>query len=228
MTLIDCIMKNTKSDQIETQTGDPFWEKAEMLFMQSLVFYMLEEYKDRPLKKNFTTILRLIRLSAPDNNGRSELDGLFKEFEEKYGEEHIAVKQYKHFKVSAKSPKMMSTIIMTATARLGCFNIKALADMTNDDTMELDRIGMPINQEELKKINDNSTRRSGHGKVAYFIITKPSNSTFNFIGTLMYTQMFQQIDENALRCGGSLATPLDMYMDEFRQQGQINNLLLAG
>lgn len=221
MTLIDCIMKNTKSDQIETQTGDPFWEKAEMLFMQSLVYYMLEEYKDRPLKKNFTTILALIRLSAPDNNGRSELDGLFKEFEEKYGDEHIAVKQYKHFKVSASSPKMMSTIIMTATARLGCFNIKALADMTNDDTVELDRIGMPISEDELKKINDKSTRKSGHGKVAYFIITKPSNSTFNFIGTLMYTQMFQQIDENALRCGGSLATPLDMYMDEFRQQGQI-------
>lgn len=189
--------------------------------MQSLVYYMLEEYKDRPLKKNFTTILELIRLSAPDNNGRSELDGLFKEFEEEYGAEHIAVKQYKHFKVSSSSPKMMSTIIMTATARLGCFNIKALADMTNDDTMELDRIGMPMDKEELKKINDKSTRKSGHGKVAYFIITKPSNNTFNFIGTLMYTQMFQQIEENALRCGGSLATPLDMYMDEFRQQGEI-------
>lgn len=221
MTLIDCIMKNTKSDQIETQTGDPFWEKAEMLYMQALVYYMLEEYKDQPLRKNFTTILSLIRLSKPNDKGVSELDTLFNAFEEKYGKDHIAVKQYRHFQVSASSPKMMSTIIMTATARLGCFNINALAKMTNDDNMELDRIGMPINQDELDKINSQSTRKSGNGKVAYFIITKPSNSTFNFIGTLMYTQLFQWIDENALRCGGSLATPLDMYMDEFRQQGQI-------
>lgn len=221
MTLIDCIMKNTKSDQIETQTGDPFWEKAEMLYLQSLVFYMMEEYKDRPLKKNFTTILELIRKSKPDNNGRSQLDRLFNEFEEKYGADHIAVKQYRHFQVSASSPKMMSTIIMTATARLGCFNINALANMTNDDNMELDRIGMPIDKEKLDEINEKSIRKSKHGKVAYFIITKPSNNTFNFIGTLMYAQMFQQIDENALRCGGSLATPLDMYMDEFRQQGEI-------
>lgn len=221
MTLIDCIMKNTKSDQIETQTGDPFWEKAEMLYMQALCYYMLEKYKDRPLKKNFNTILSLIRMSAPDNKGRSELDDLFNDFEEEYGSEHIAVKQYKHFKVSASSPKMMSTIIMTATARLGCFNIKALSDITSDDTMELDRIGMPIDDKKLAEVNSHSTRKSKHGKVAYFIITKPSANTFNFIGTLMYTQLFQQIDENALRCGGSLATPTDMYLDEFRQQGQI-------
>lgn len=221
MTLIDCIMKNTKSDQIETQTGDPFWEKSEMLYMQALCYYMLEEFKDRPLKQNFNTILELIRLSAPDNSGRSELDRLFNDFEKKYGSEHIAVKQYKHFKVSASSPKMMSTIIMTATARLGCFNIKALSDITSDDTMELDRVGMPIDKNKLDEINNKSSRKSGHGKVAYFIITKPSANTFNFIGTLMYTQLFQQIDENAIRCGGSLATPTDMYLDEFRQQGQI-------
>lgn len=221
MTLIDCIMKNTKSDQIETQTGDPFWEKAEMLFLQSIIYYMLEEYKDRPLRKNFTTVLELIRRAKPDNQGKSELDALFDIFEEEHGKDHIAVKQYRHFQVSASSPKMMSTIIMTATARLGCFNIQAVAEMTNDDNMELDRIGMPIEADKLKAINDKSTRKSNHGKVAYFIITKPSANTFNFIGTLMYTQMFQQIDENALRCGGSLATPLDMYMDEFRQQGQI-------
>lgn len=221
MTLIDCIMKNTKSDQIETQTGDPFWEKAEMLFLQSIIYYMLEVYKDRPLKKNFTTVLELIRRAKPDNQGKSELDLLFDDFEEKYGKDHIASKQYRHFQVSASSPKMMSTIIMTATARLGCFNIQAVAEMTNDDNMELDRIGMPVENDKLNIINENSTRKSKHGKVAYFIITKPSANTFNFIGTLMYTQMFQQIDENALRCGGSLATPLDMYMDEFRQQGQI-------
>lgn len=223
MALIDCIMRNTKSDQIETQTGDPFWEKAEMLFLQSLVYYMLEEFKDRPLKINFTTLLSLMRLSTPDDKGRNELDKIFDKFEEEYTEEHIAIKQYKHFKVASKSPKMMSTIIMTATARLSCFNIDEIATITNDDNMELDRIGMPTDLEKLKEINErpDNIRKSKNGKIAIFIVTKPSRPTFNFLATLMYTQLFQQIDENAIRCGGELATPLDMYMDEFRQQGQI-------
>ena len=219
MTLIDCIMKNTKSDQIETQTGDPFWEKAEMLFMQSLVYYMLEEYKDRPLKKNFTTILELIRLSAPDNNGRSELDGLFKEFEEKYGNEHIAVKQYKHFKVSASTPKMMSTIIRNVIARLDCFNVKALADMTNDDTMELDRIGMPINQEELKKINDKSNKKSGNGKVAYFVTAPSYNLSISLIASIFYTQIFEQLKANIWNCYDLFNSldnwHIDIFLDNF-------------
>lgn len=223
MTLINCIMKNTKSDQIDTQTGDPFWEKSELLFLECLIYYMMEKYKNVPQKKNFTTVLELMRESEPDNKGNSNLDVLFEDFAYRYGRDHIAVKQYKHFKVSASSPKTMSTIIMTATARLSCFNIQALADITDDDNMELDRIGMPDKgkDEELQEINEKFHTNSKHGRVCYFIITKPSNNTFNFIGTLMYSQMFQQIDENALRCGGSLATPLDMYMDEFRQQGQI-------
>ena len=221
MTLINVIMQNTKSDQIETQTGDPFWEKAEMLYLQSLIYYMMEEYKNDPLQQNFTTILRLIRLSKPNDKGVSELDRYFDDFQDRYGKDHIAVKQYRHFQVSGASPKTMSTIIMTATARLGCFNIEALANLTDYDDMELDRVGMPTNEDDLQHIYDETGHRHGNGKVAYFIVTKPSNSTFNFIGTIMYTQLFQQIEANAKICGGSLATPLDMYMDEFRQQGQI-------
>lgn len=217
-TLVDCIIKNTKPAQNETM-GDPFCVRSEMLFMQSLVYYMLEEYKDRPLKKNFTTILALIRLSAPDNNGRSELDGLFKEFEEKYGDEHIAVKQYKHFKVSASSPKMMSTIIRNVIARLECFNVKALADMTNDDTMELDRIGMPINQEELKKINDKSTKKSENGKIAYFINANPYNLSVSMITSIVYTQMFEQIDESKMKCDelNIRDTSIDIFLDNFQE-----------
>lgn len=222
MSLIDCIMRNTASDQIKTQTGDPFWEKAEMLYLQAITFFMLEQWKDEPQKKNFTTILELIRKSAPpDNGGDSELDEMFHAFEREYTSDHIAVRQWKHFKVSASSPKTMSTIIMTATARLSSFNIEEIAKLTNDDSMELNRIGMPIDEKELAKVNEKAVVKRKHGRVAYFIITKPSDPTFNFIGTIMYSQMFQQIDENAKLCGGSLATSLDMYMDEFRQQGEI-------
>lgn len=225
MTLINVIMSNTKSEQIQAQTGDPFWEKAEILFLQSLFYYILEEYKDDPLQQNFKTVMRLLRLATPDKTGRSLLDELFIRFEEEYGSEHIAVKQWKHFKVASASQKMTATIVMTATARLGCFNIKEIEDLVATDNMELERIGMPIDEKELQEINKKTPKKSKNGKVAYFIITKPSEPTFNFIAAIMYTQIFQIIDDNAEKCGGSLATPLDMYLDEFAQLGEIPNFL---
>ncbi len=225
MTLINVIMSNTKSEQIQAQTGDPFWEKAEILFLQSLFYYILEEYKDDPLQQNFKTVMRLLRLATPDKTGRSLLDELFIRFEEEYGSEHIAVKQWKHFKVASASQKMTATIVMTATARLGCFNIKEIEDLVATDNMELERIGMPIDEKELQDINKKTPKKSKNGKVAYFIITKPSEPTFNFIAAIMYTQIFQIIDDNAEKCGGSLATPLDMYLDEFAQLGEIPNFL---
>lgn len=131
----------------------------------------------------------------------------------------FGVKQYKHFKVAASAPKMMSTIIMVATARLAAFNIKEVANLTDTDDMELDRIGMPIddNSPLLKEINESTGKNIKNGKIAYFIVTKPSDGTFNFLASIFYTQVFAMIDENAKRCGGSLANPLEIYMDEWAQ-----------
>ena len=89
--------------------------------------------------QNFTTILNLIRQSNPNAAGVSELDNLFNDWEKKEPDA-VGVKQYKHFKVAASAPKMMSTIIMTATARLAAFNIREVANLTDTDNMELDRI----------------------------------------------------------------------------------------
>lgn len=216
MTLINTLMANTKSEQIDSTSGDPFWLKAEMIYLQALFYYVIRHYDK--VHQNFTTILKLIRLSNPDSKGVSELDKLFLKWEITEPNA-IGVKQYKHFKVAAAAPKMMSTIIMTATARLAVFNIKQIYEMTDDDDMELERIGMPIddNSPLLKEINENSTKPIGNGKIAYFIITKPSDSTFNFLASIFYTQVFAMIDENAKKCGGSLATPLEIYMDEWAQ-----------
>ena len=216
MSLINTLMANTKSENIENTSGDPFWEKAEMIFLQSLFYYTIRHYDKR--HQNFTTILKLIRLSEPDNAGISELDKLFKRWELEEPEA-VGVKQYKHFKVAASSPKMMSTIIMVATARLASFNIKEIANLTDIDDMELERIGMPLddNSNLLKEINKTTGKTIKNGKVAYFIVTKPSDSTFNFLASLFYTQVFAMIDENAKLCGGSLATPLEIYMDEWAQ-----------
>lgn len=216
MTLINTLIANTKSENIESTSGDPFWEKAEMIFLQSLFYYTIRHYKKN--HQNFTTILELIRLSNFDESGVSALDQLFDNWA-KEEPNAIGVKQYKHFKVAASAPKMMSTIIMVATARLAVFNIKEIANLTNTDNMELERIGMPIdnNSSILQKINADSGKKIGNGKIAYFIITKPSDSTFNFLASIFYTQVFAMIDENAKRCGGSLATPLEIYMDEWAQ-----------
>ena len=145
-----------------------------MIYLQALFYYVIRHY-DRG-HQNFTTILKLIRLSSPNNNGVSELDSLFLEWEA-IEPDAIGVKQYKHFKVAAGTPKMMSTIIMTATARLAVFNIKEIHELTDDDDMELERIGMPLDDNDpiLKEINENSEKKVGNGKIAIFVITKPSD-----------------------------------------------------
>ena len=153
MTLINTLMLNTKVETIDNTSGDHFWNKAEMLYLQALFYYTLRHYDKR--HQNFTTILKLIRLSSPDNTGVSALDRLFDEWA-KNEPDAIGVKQYKHFKVAASAPKMMSTIIMVATARLAAFNIKEIANLTDTDDMELSRIGMPMddNSHLLKEIRN--------------------------------------------------------------------------
>ncbi len=220
MSLINTLMVNTKSENIENTSGDPFWEKAEMIFLQSLFYYVIRNYDKR--HQNFTAILKLIRLSNPNNAGVSPLDELFNEWAKKEPDA-VGVKQYKHFKVAASAPKMMSTIIMVATARLAAFNIREIAELTDTDDMELNRIGMPLddNSALLQEINKKTGKNIGNGKIAYFIVTKPSDGTFNFLASIFYTQVFAMIDENAKLCGGSLATPLEIYMDEWAQLGEI-------
>ena len=202
LNLINTLMANTKSENIQNVSGDPFWEKAEQVYLQALFYYTLRHYDKA--HQNFTAILNLIRSSSPDATGISKLDRLFNEWEQEEPDA-IGVKQYKHLKVAQNAPKMMSTIIMTATARLTPFNIKEIENLTQVDTLELDRIGMPIDDDSplLKESNKKSNKHIGNGKVAYFIVTKPSTSTYNFLASTFYSQVFEIIDENAKKCGGS-------------------------
>lgn len=206
MTLINTLMLNTKSETIESNTGDPFWEKAEMVFLQAIMYYVIFNYEDKD--KNFKTILELIRLAEPDKDGKSELGKLFDRWAVK-DPDNIGIKQWNHFKVSASSPKMMSTIIMTASARLAPFNIAELEEMTVDDTMDLYRIGA----------------KGDEGKIAIFIITSPNNQTFNFLANIMYSQIFSIIDYNASRNNGSLPSGCQLYMEEWSQLGVIPRFL---
>lgn len=202
MTLINTIMEATKSDTLDSSSGDPFWEKAESLFLQSIFYYIL--YNEPKRNQNFQTVLRCIREAKMDQQGNSPLGDRF-EIWRKKDPNNVGIKQWDHFMVTASSPKMMSTIITTASTRLGPFNIEEIKELTSEDTMDFDRIG----------------KKGKEGAVAYFIITEPNNSTFNFIANLMYRQIFTIMDRNAKENGGSLATPCNLYMDEWRQLGKI-------
>lgn len=201
MSLINLLFKATQSTTIKNNSSDPFWEKAEMIFLQSITYYMLFRLPEN--EHTFTTLLELIRKATPsDENDNCELDKLFAKWKA-VEPNHVGVKQYDHFK-SARG-KMLRTIVMTAVARLASLNIEEVAYMTSSDELELDSLGMTGDQ----------------GKIAIFIITKPSDDAFNFIANLMYSQMFRLLDYNADKFNGYLPTPVDMYFDEFKQLGEI-------
>lgn len=203
MSLIDCIFKNTKGD-MDSTSGDPFWEKAEMIFLQALFYYVLLSGKYDYEHQNFAAVLELIEMATPDENGHSALADKFDAWE-KEDPNNIGIHQWKLFMNSAGSPKTMATIVLTASARLGPLNLKEVADLVSDDDMELDRMG----------------KAGDEGKIAYFIITNPGDSAFNFIASIFYSQVFKVIDYNAKQNSGSCATPVDLYMDEWAQLGTI-------
>lgn len=223
MSLINTIMQNTKSDTIDTQTGDPFWERAEMLFLQALVYYVLNNCP--PEEQNFGTIVQLIREAneatpIPDpatKKKKSRLSIRFEVWRER-DPNNVGIKQWDHFMGAAASEKMMQTIILTAIGRLESFNLKEVADLTSIDDMELSRIGKPL---DAPIVNGHRT----DGRIIYFIITKPMDTTFNFLGAIMYSQLFNIIDANAKANYGSCATTVDLFMDEWAQLGNIPNFV---
>lgn len=131
------------------------------------------------------------------------------------GTENVGLKQWHHFKSGVKSEKTMASIMLSAAARLAPLNIPEVDDFINDDDMELERIGMPEPTPSIP--NGTSTG----GRICWFIITKPNEQAFNFIANLFYTQCFQIVDLNAKNHAGSCPTPVDMYMDEWAQLGEI-------
>ena len=129
-----------------------------MIYLQALFYYTLRHYDKA--HQNFQAILNLMLSSTPNAAGVSKTDELFDDWAKKEPDE-IGVKQYQHLKVAQNAPKMMSTIIMTATARLTPFNIKEIKNLTQVDTLELDRIGMPMEDDSplLKEINKKSNKQ---------------------------------------------------------------------
>ena len=164
--LVNTLIANTKGDG--EKAGEDFWVKSERLFYCALIGYIWYEAPEE--EKNFTTLLEMINASEAredDPEFQSPVDLMFERLEEK-DPEHFAVRQYKKFLLSAG--KTRSSILISCGARLAPFDIKELRDLMETDEMELDTIG--------------------DRKTALFIIISDTDDTFNFVVSILYTQLF--------------------------------------
>lgn len=192
--LVNCIMENTKGEG--TSGGEDFWQKAEALYYQALIAYIW--YEARPEEKNMNTLLAMLNASEvreEDETFENAVDKLFRELEQK-NPEHFAVRQYKKYKLAAG--KTAKSILISCGARLAPFDIAEVRSLMLDDELEIDRVG--------------------HEKTALFVVVSDTDTTFHFIAAMMYTQMFNVLCDEALRCGGALPVHVTCLLDEFANQ----------
>ena len=196
--LVNTIIANTKGDG--EKSGEDFWVKSERLFYCALIGYIW--YEAPEAEKNFTTLLEMINASEAredDPEFQSPVDLMFERLEEK-DPEHFAVRQYKKFLLSAG--KTRSSILISCGARLAPFDIRELRELMETDEMELDTIG--------------------DRKTALFVIISDTDDTFNFVVSILYTQLFNLLCDKADDVyGGRLPVHVRCLLDEFANIGQI-------
>ncbi len=196
--LVNTIIANTKGDG--EKSGEDFWVKAERLFYCALIGYIWYEAPEN--EKNFTTLLEMINASEAredDPEFQYPVDLMFERLEEK-DPEHFAVRQYKKFMLSAG--KTRSSILISCGARLAPFDIRELRELMETDEMELDTLG--------------------DRKTALFVIISDTDDTFNFVVSILYTQLFNLLCDKADDVyGGRLPVHVRCLLDEFANIGQI-------
>ena len=196
--LVNALIMNTKGEG--DKSGEDFWVKAERLYYSALIGYIWYEATED--EKNFITLLDLINASEAkedDEDYQSPVDLLFADLEAK-DPDHFAVKQYKKFKMAAG--KTLKSILISCGARLAPFDIKELRELMAYDELELDTLG--------------------DSKAALFVIISDTDSTFNFVAALMYSQLFNLLCDKADDFyGGRLPVHVRLILDEFANIGQI-------
>lgn len=177
-----------------SQSQDPFWDTAASMLLLSLIFYL--KYEAPEDEQNFSMVMELIRagdVKEDDDNYVSPLDMLFNRLEMK-NPEHIALKYYRNY--HSGSAKTLKSIQITLIARLEKFNLESLAKLTNADELDLPSLG--------------------EKKVALFALIPDNDTSFNFLVSILYTQIFQQLFYLAdHKYGGSLPVHVHFVMDEF-------------
>lgn len=196
--LVNTIIANTKGEG--EKSSEDFWVKAERLYYNALIGYIWYEAPD--YEQNFITLLELINASEAreeDESFKNAVDLLFDELEAKEPD-HFAVKQYKKYKLAAG--KTAKSILISCGARLAPFDIKELRELMSYDELELDKLG--------------------DRKTALFVIISDTDDTFNFVVSIMYTQMFNLLCDKADDVyNGRLPIHVRCLLDEFANIGQI-------
>ena len=198
--LVTTLMTNTKG---EGSGGDPFWEKSERLLLTALIAYL--HYEAPVEEQNFATLLEMLntmQVSEDDETYQNPVDLLFEDLGKKKPKS-FAVRQYKLYKLAAG--KTAKSILISCGARLAPFDIQELRDLTMYDELALDTLG--------------------DKKTALFLIMSDTDSTFNFLISMVYTQLFNLLCDKADDVyGGKLPIHVRCLIDECANIGQIPNL----
>lgn len=177
-----------------SQSNDPFWDTAASMLLLALIFYL--KYEAPPDEQNFPMVMEMLRAAdvrEDMDEYTSPLDELFERLEMR-DPDHIAVKYYKDY--HSGSAKTLKSIQITLAARLEKFNLSSLAALTATDELNLPSLG--------------------EKKVALFALIPDNDTSFNFLVSILYTQLFQQLFYLAdYKYGGSLPVPVHFLMDEF-------------
>ncbi len=198
--LVTTLITNTKGDG---KGGDPFWEKAETLLYTALIGYI--HYEAPVEEQNFATLIEFINameVREDDEDFENPVDLMFKELKKK-NPNHFAVRQFSKYKLAAG--KTAKSINISAGARLAPFDIEELREITAYDELELDTLG--------------------DRKTALFLIMSDTDGTFNFLISMIYSQLFNLLCEKADdEYGGRLPVHVRCLIDEAANIGQIPNL----
>ena len=198
--LVTTLMTNTKGDG---SGGDPFWEKSERLLLTALIAYL--HYEAPVEEQNFATLLEMLntmQVLEDDEEYQNPVDLLFEELAKKKPNS-FAGRQYKLYKLAAG--KTAKSILISCGARLAPFDIQELRDLTMYDELQLDTLG--------------------DKKTALFLIMSDTDSTFNFLISMVYTQLFNLLCDKADDVyGGKLPIHVRCLIDECANIGQIPNL----
>ena len=198
--LVTTLIANTKGDG---KSGDEFWTKAETLLYCALIGYI--HYEAPVEEQNFATLIEFINameVREDDEEFQNPVDIMFENLEKK-NPKHFAVRQYKKYKLAAG--KTAKSILISCGARLAVFDIQELRELTAYDELELDTLG--------------------DKKTALFLIMSDTDSTFNFLISMAYTQLFNLLCEKADDVyGGRLPVHVRCLIDEMANIGQIPNL----
>lgn len=178
----------------DSKSSDPFWDTAASMLLMALILYL--KYEAPPQERNFSTVMELLRAAEvreEDEEYQSPVDELFDRLEMKQPD-HIAVKYYRDYR--SGSAKTLKSIRITLAARLEKFNLRTLSSLTATDELDLPSLG--------------------EKKVALFALIPDNDTSFNFLVSILYTQIFQQLFHLAdHKYGGSLPVPVHFLMDEF-------------